>query len=134
MPELRQLVAQLDEIVDFAGIDQGGRRPPLRHVLHRLHAACDIDDGKAPMPEPGMPIDPDTTRIRAAALHRLRHRFDGLTPRGEVAIVANPASYAAHPVLLLLHDHMQVKLGEGYVAIETRKQIRISDVTTTGRY
>src|SRR4029077_16764862 len=39
VPELPQLAAQLDEIVDFARVDEGGRRPALRLVQYRLRAS-----------------------------------------------------------------------------------------------
>src|SRR5580692_6638496 len=47
-----------------------------------------------------MPIDPDAARIRTAARHRFCDRRDDVLVRLEIAIVANPASYAAHGVTL----------------------------------
>src|SRR5258708_5860087 len=64
--ELPQLVTQLYEVVDLAGVDEGDGRPPLFLYLHRLHATSEVDDSKTAMAEADMPIDPDTARIRTA--------------------------------------------------------------------
>jgi hypothetical protein len=114
--ELPELAAQLDKIVDLAGVDEGDRRPSLFLVLHRLHTAGQVDDRKTAMPQAGMPADPDAARIRAAAFHCLRHRLNGLALPREVALVANPACYAAHPVLLSF-DLMRRSVAEGHASL-----------------
>src|SRR6516225_2608561 len=101
MAEMLELVAQLHEVVDLAGINERGNDTPLFFGLHRLHAADEVDDGEAAMPKADMPIDENAFRIRAAQSHRFRHLRDHVPSRLDIAIVAHPTGYAAHRVTSL---------------------------------
>ena len=100
LAELRQLVAQLDEVVDLADVDERGDRPSLFLRLHRLRAAGKVNDGKTAMPKTDMPVDPHAARVRTAERHRFRHRCDDVLVCPEIAVVLDPASHAAHRVTL----------------------------------
>jgi len=97
--------------------------------LHRLHAAGEIDDGKSAMTETDMAIDPNAARIRAAARHRLRHRFDDVALRLDIAIVANPTSNAAHRVILS-NGHPRVPTGGD----DLRPRLRLHVTAVKMRY
>jgi hypothetical protein len=96
MAEALELLAQLHEVVDLAGIDERGNDAALFLGLHGLHAAGEVDDGKAAMPQADMPIDEHAFRIRAAERHRFRHRRDNVPLRLDIAFVAHPTGYSAH--------------------------------------
>src|SRR5580704_6216326 len=95
-----QFVAQLDEVVDLAGVDEGGDclSPFLRP--HRLGAAGEADDSKTAMSKTDMPIDPAAARVRPAERHCFCHCRDDILMCLEIAIVANPSSHAAHRLIL----------------------------------
>src|SRR5580704_7895605 len=102
MAEALELVLQLHEVVDLAGIDEGGDCPPLFLRLHRLHAASEIDDGEAAMPQTDMPGDENAARIRTAERHSFRHPRNDVALRPEIALVAHPTGYSAHRVTFLV--------------------------------
>jgi hypothetical protein len=76
--ELFQFIAQLHEIVDLAGVDEGDGCLAQFLCLHRLHASGQVDDSKTAMPESDVPIDPDAARIRTATGHRFCHCRDDI--------------------------------------------------------
>jgi len=73
---LHQLVAQLDEIIDLAGVDERGDR--LSALLGRIGCTPPARsmNRKPAMPEADMAIDHVPPAFRTAPRHRLRHRFD----------------------------------------------------------
>jgi hypothetical protein len=99
--EPTELVAQLHEVVDLAGVNERGDRPPRVVLdLHRLHAAGEVDDRQPPMSQSDMLIDPDATGIGSAKHHRFCHFRDDVPVCIEIVIEANPTSYSAHHVTL----------------------------------
>src|ERR1700726_3316945 len=111
MAEALELVPQLHEIVDLAGIDEGGDCPPLFLRLHWLHAASEIDDGEAAMPQTDKPGDENATRIRTAERHSFCHRRDDVELCREIALVAHPTGYSAHRVTFLARCDTANELG-----------------------
>lgn len=73
------------------------------------------------MSQGDVPIDPDATRIRTAAGHCFRHRSDEVLVRPEIAIVANPASYSAHRVIVRVQFRCQIQLARGSGVVNRRR-------------
>jgi hypothetical protein len=70
-----ELLSQMTMIVDFAVEDNPTR---MVFVAEWLSASCQVDDGKSPMTERGLPIGKNTATVRASVPQPIGHRTDGL--------------------------------------------------------